>query len=453
MSVFPRIAVGAIQPGIDSQVITWALIDALVQSGAQVQHFLSRACFVPYHAAAGVAGSESRHLDTWLMTPELCREFFAHGASSCDLSVIEGRFRPAQVERACDGGDLDLLCQWLHVPRLAVIDASRLGQCCWPGRPEQVDGVLLDRVADRTQLIRLQTTLEAVWGVPVLGALEELPELRAAISRLPAGSKPEPETCHALGTGFLQHSSLGRIREMAARHALPVPPQHAFRPGLGLTDTRVAVAYDAAFNCYFPDTLDMLELRGATVVDFSPLRDEVLPPETDIVYLGCGHPERFADDLIRNHCLTLALTNHLCAGHRIYAEGGGLAYLCQQIVLPDGQRQPMVGALPAVAHLQPKAGPPLPVELTLAQDTWLARSGDRLRGYLSPQWRIEPQRGLIGCALPAGHEHDLVRVHQAVGSRVHLNFAAQPRYLNRFLEPQGTLCRSRVEGRGSRAGQ
>ncbi len=51
---------------------------------------------------------------------------------------------------------------------------------------------------------------------------------------------------------------------------------------------------DDAFHCYFPDTLDLLELRGATVCDFSPLRDERLPVDTDIVYFGCGRPDLFA---------------------------------------------------------------------------------------------------------------------------------------------------------------
>src|SRR5690606_21378146 len=91
----------------------------------------------------------------------------------------------------------------------------------------------------------------------------------------------------------------------------------------------VAVAYDEAFRCYFPDTLDLLEHLGATVVDFSPLRDEALPLGTDIVYFGCGHPERYAEALASNHCMMLAIREHVCAGRRIYAEGGGVAYLCQ----------------------------------------------------------------------------------------------------------------------------
>src|SRR4029077_935542 len=105
-------------------------------------------------------------------------------------------------------------------------------------------------------------------------------------------------------------------------------------------NVRVAVAYDEAFNCYFPDTLDMLELRGATVRVFSPLRDECLPADTDIVYLGCGSTHEHAAALAGNHCMLLALKEHVCSGKRIYGEGGGLAYLCQHVELADGNRIP-----------------------------------------------------------------------------------------------------------------
>jgi cobyrinic acid a,c-diamide synthase len=197
----------------------------------------------------------------------------------------------------------------------------------------------------------------------------------------------------------------------------------------------VAVGFDEAFNCYFPDTLDLLELCGATVVDFSPLRDEALPPETDLVYLGCGHPERYAAALAENHCMTLALRDHLCGGGRVYAEGGGLAYLCQYMETADGRRTSMIGAIPAVARVNPQPAPPRPIEVTLARRTWLGMRGRRLRGYLNTNWLIEPLGEVEGCLAEAGHECDLVGRYLAVGSRLHLNFAAQPEFLRNFVQP------------------
>ena len=88
---------------------------------------------------------------------------------------------------------------------------------------------------------------------------------------------------------------------------------------------------------------------------FSPLRDECLPADTDIVYLGCGSPHEHAAALAENHCMLMALKEHVCSGKRIYAEGGGLAYLCQHVEMADGKRTPMVGALRAVAKRNPCA--------------------------------------------------------------------------------------------------
>ena len=108
-------------------------------------------------------------------------------------------------------------------------------------------------------------------------------------------------------------------------------------------------------------------MYGASVVDFSPLRDEALPPEADLIYLGCGHPEQHAAALAENHCMLFAIREHLCAGRRIYAEGGGLAYLCDSILTLAGERVPMVGAFPIVATANPRPAAPAPTVITLAQ--------------------------------------------------------------------------------------
>ena len=159
-------------------------------------------------------------------------------------------------------------------------------------------------------------------------------------------------------------------------------PKRAASPRRTRPKLKVAVAYDEVFSGYFPDTLDALEQRGVTVCDFSTLRDESLPVDCDLVYIGCGRMQRHATELSGNHCLLSALREHVCSGRRIYAEGSGLAYLCQALVFPDGRRVPMVGVLPAEAHLSPQPCSPRPIELTLAGGTWLGPAGVRLRGYV-----------------------------------------------------------------------
>lgn len=456
MLALPRVALGSIQHDISTQPMCWALMDAFRRHGRQLQHFVSRSCFCPRNGALAITGVNSRHLDTWLMNRAVCREIFAHGCAGRDLAVIEGRF-PAPdgsppaghgSPPAGSGGasSLDTLCDWLDVPRLVVLDVSRLNGCQLPERPAQIDGLLLDRVPSLSAAYYLQTSLESLWDVPVLGALGEAPKLRAAIDRLPCGAVPPWELCRELGNEFERFNRMDLIESVAARRDMPDAPIAIFEPSGSRAAKRgvtVAVAYDAAFNCYFPDSLELLEIRGANIVDFSPLRDEVLP-DADVVYFGCGHPELFADTLGGNQCMLLALRNHIRAGRRVYAEGGGLAYLCQRMETSAGALVPMVGALPAVARLNRQMTPPTPVEALLATNTWLAPAGTRLRGYLSGHWLLDPVGPLTRCLAGGDRSLDLVAQYNVLGSRLHLNFAAQSHLLQGFFKPRAAALASSI---------
>jgi cobyrinic acid a,c-diamide synthase len=410
-------------------------MESLRQQRAQVQGFLSQACFAGYHGMAAATGLNPRHLDSWLMSPALCREIFSRATENCDLAVVEGRFGSALAGRRTRGGSLEPLCCWLDLPRIVVLDVSRLASWEFPERPQHVDALLLDGVANHEELSRLKRNLEAIWAVPVLGALERVPGLRADIRALPLGSRPSHGLLGQLAARFSQHSRPMGVLELALRHAWAGALPAHITSDWAATRMVVAVAYDSALNCYFPDALDLLESYGATVVDFSPLRDEQLPPGTDIVYLGCGRPDRYAAQLSQNHCMKLALRNHLRQGGRIYAEGGGLAYLCQRIETGPGRSRRMVGVFPATARFHQDASLPAPVELTVERGTWLGRPGARLRGYYNSAWRLKPAGALTGCVVEPRHRYSLVKSSRAVGSLLHLDFAALGDLLGNFLHP------------------
>lgn len=432
MVPLPRLALGTIQADATPELICWALLEVLKRQGCEVQHFASRCCLVPRDGALAATGSSSRHLDSWLMTPDVCRELLAHGTAAGGMAVIEGRYDAARTPGG--GGRLDQLCAWLDLPRLAVIDVSRLEPCRLPARPA-ADALLLDRVASASDRYRWQTHLESLWGIPVLGALEDLPRLRSAVAALQPGAAVPHELVQSLGNVFESHAQVDAIRRLAASRLLPDTSHELFGCRPHRRPLTVAVAYDEAFNCYFPDTFDLLEAMGATLVDFSPLHDEQLPAGADLVYIGCGHPERFAAELGENHCMTSALRNHLCGGKRVYADGGGVAYLCQSLENDQGQFSPMVGALPAIARLNPNPAPCQPVELALARPSWLGQVGTRVRGYRSSRWRLEPAGPLRGLFAESGCEHDMVGCFRAVASCLQINFATQPGFLSSFFHP------------------
>jgi cobyrinic acid a,c-diamide synthase len=353
---------------------------------------------------------------------------------AADLGIVEGHFTCSAEAAAHQGGRLDELCDILALPKVVVVDASRMRRCVVPQLPPRTDAVLLDCV-NEPEYPRMRTCLEALWGVPVVGGLSELPGMRAIIEHLPAGSRPSRELCRRLGDELRRHLQLERLLALTDGDDLP-----AFRPRLFCCpevarSLNIAVAYDEAFHCYCPDALELLELHGARVRDFSPLRDERLPSDVDLVYLGCGYPENFAGELAGNHCMKLALNRHFCRGRRIYAEGGGAAYLCRQVVLPDGRRLPMAGLLPAVAWQDPHPGPVQAAELTLSQDNWLGEGTRRVRGYLNSRWAFQSTGPAADGTLRKACRDDLLARHNTIGTRLHMSLVAEPRLVQSFLRP------------------
>ena len=343
MLPLPRIALGTVQPEAEIEFVSWALMELLSRRGCQVQHFMARCCLTPLPGAITATGLGLRHLDSWLMTPEVCRELLLRGTGESELALVEGRYdagRPAGLRRRQPGPALPMA---RHAsPGCAATFAGWIAASCRPGlRPMDCYWTgstmrLICRAGRRRSRVSGAYPFWVRWKI----AAAARGDPRAA----PGSSVPR-DLCEHLARCWSRCCKPDAIRRLAARREFDPGSSTLFQPLAGSSPITVAVAYDEAFHCYFPDTLDLLELLGASIIDFSPLHDESLPPETDLVYIGCGHPERFATELSDNHCMMLALRNHLCAGRRIYADGGGLAYLCQYLETPEGKWGAMVGAL------------------------------------------------------------------------------------------------------------
>jgi cobyrinic acid a,c-diamide synthase len=436
----PRIAFGTVQVEARCEPLLWGLLSLCQQVGVTTQTFLSRACFSPHDGAKVVSGRPTRHLDSWLMGKAACLRALKRGSDGAALAFVHGEWNEAQPTDSSApakrmGGRLSTLCDWLELPRVAVLDTADLRSRGLSRERPQVDALLLDRVPDLHEAIRWQTELECLWGIPVLGWMEELPALRAAVNRLPAGANPQKELCQELGKRLAGKIRLDRLFQLATRAPLPevsvrLPFECSSRRKL-----HVAMALDDDFSCHFPDTLDALESVGAIVSDFSPLTDESLPEGTDLVLLGCGHPERHLETLAANHCLKQSLRCFAAGGGRIYAEGSGLAYLCRQVVLPDGRSAPMTGLLPATARKVPASGPPAATEITFGASCWMADAGCELRGYRVSSWQIEPSGSMISYSRDPQYRCDLLGRNNIVGSRILTNFSAQPQLLRRFFYP------------------
>src|SRR5205085_8409244 len=93
---------------------------------------------------------------------------------------------------------------------------------------------------------------------------------------------------------------------------------------------------------------------GATLVEFSPLRDASLPAGASGVYLGGGYPEVHAATLAGNAPLLAALRTFAAAGGVVYGECGGLMLLGEALEDERGDVHAMAGVLPPRTRMLPQ---------------------------------------------------------------------------------------------------
>lgn len=448
MSSLLRFAFGSVQPKLDVRAPSWALLRLLQQMDFEVQSFRSRGCFPPHEGAHVATGHQARHLDSWTMSSEVCRELMLLGTEHADVAIVEGAydcsFHPRRSVMAGEplasprGGSLDQLCEWLHLPRLVVLDVREFQSTGIPQLPPQVDGFFLDGVSNVEELYRYKTDLEAIHRAPVIGSLSPDASLRAALAALPTGTKPPSSLCNALAHNLSEHfwpEVLLQVIDRAEGCSITSGLLNRF---VDLSDRRVAVAYDDAFHCYFPDTLELLEKLGATMIDFSPLSCESVPTDVDVVYFGGGPLEQHAAELSNNCCLRQTLKQHVRQGGLVYAECSAAGYLCEELVV-DHDTHRMVGLLPAIARYQSDPSEATPTETMFTQDCWLGKQGDELRGYRNNHWQFECQPAVEVFSRSHGSEPCLMGLGNVLASPMHVQFAAQPARLQRFCHPNKSV--------------
>jgi cobyrinic acid a,c-diamide synthase len=115
---------------------------------------------------------------------------------------------------------------------------------------------------------------------------------------------------------------------------------------------RIGVIRDAAFQFYYPENLEALEDRGATLHVISSFERAPLP-RVDALYIGGGFPETHLEVLSANSTFRQSVKSAIEAGLPVYAECGGLMFLCRGIYHRD-RLYPMAGVFPFGIALGPK---------------------------------------------------------------------------------------------------
>lgn len=391
----PRpIVVAGAASGTGKTTLALGLMAALRRRGLRVQPFKVGPDFIdPLHHNA-VAGRTSRNLDTVLCDPRTAPALAARAMRDADVAVVEGVL--GLYDGRLGGGDQGStaeVARLLDADVVLVVDAARaarsvgavaLGFAHYDPRV-RIAGVVLNRTGSERHA---QAAAEAVEqaGMRVLGCIPRDPSLTLPERYL--GLVPPQERAH--GQGWVEalartvetHVDVDALLRLAAIPGGPVAlPEHDLfaLPPLPAR-ARIAVARDAAFTFHYQDALDLLTLRGAELVPFSPLVDRALP-DCDAVILPGGFPERFAAVLRDNAAMRTAISDAARRGMPIVAECGGAMYLGTHIAQEDGERFAMCGVLPYGTRMARSRRALGYRTVTALQDSPLLQRGETARGH------------------------------------------------------------------------
>lgn len=446
----PRIVIAGTHSGSGKTSVTLGILRALRRRGLQVQPFKAGPDFIDPSLHTAAAGRTSRNLDSWLLSRPTVLELCARAAEGADLAMIEGMMGLFDgYDGAGEEGSTAELTKWLGAPVVLTVDAAgavrsvaatAMGFSAFD--PDlTIAGVIATRIGGARHAAWLRDALDAA-GIPLLGTLPwdadlALPERHLGL--VPVEEQPAEETIAALAEAAEAYIDLDAILR-AARQAPPlVVPGPLVFPVMPIqAGVRIGVARDAAFSFYYQDALDLLESRGAKVVPFSLISDETAP-DVHGLYLGGGFPEAHAERLSGNRSMRESIRHAIDRGMPVYAECGGLLYLCRDLLDSHGARYDMVGAIAATAQMQSRLVGLGYVTLEAEQDTLLLRKGEQVRGHefhFSTVHLDEPEplafRSHEGRGLSDGR--DGITRHNLLASYTHLHFAGAPVLAERFID-------------------
>ena len=364
----PRLVVAALRGGAGKTLISLGLVAAWREyHGLRLVPFKKGPDYIDSGWLAMAAQQPCYNLDPFLMTPEEMLRSFVLRSVRGDGSLIEGNrglYDGVDIKGSFSTAELAKL---LRAPVILIIDATKVTRTaaaqvmgCIHFDPEvEIAGVLLNQVAGKRHEEVLRGAIEHYCGVPVLGVIPRqnsnfFPERHLGLVP-PQESDNIPEALAFATKRISQYVDLDSIWRIA-KTAKPLgwPFAQAEDPkGLETPESVViGVIRDAAFQFYYPENLEALEERGAIIKELSSFDTRPLP-SLDALYIGGGFPETHLEVLAGNSIFRASLRDEIERGLPVYAECGGLMFLCRGIYRGENTF-PMTGLFPFDVVLERK---------------------------------------------------------------------------------------------------
>lgn len=366
-----RLLISATHKSSGKTTLSIGIGAALRAQGLDIQAFKKGPDYIDPLWLGAACGRPCHNLDFHTMTPEEMLCTVNHYSADADFALIEAN-KGLFDGMALDGSDSNAaLAYLLKAPVILVVDTRGMTRGIAPllmgyqhfDANINLAGIILNRVGGERHATKLRQAIEHYTDIPVVGVVQENPEL--AIEERHLGLIPSNELHLAaqqierIRCSVAQQVDLELLQSLALTvDGLPLcNPElsaHFHRFYQGSECLRIGIAQDAAFGFYYPGDLNAFSRAGVELVPINTLTDNALPP-IDGLFIGGGFPETHMQALAENSALRTAIFHAIEQGLPTYAECGGLMYLARSVEW-QGYQAPMVGIIPGdiVMHAKPQ---------------------------------------------------------------------------------------------------
>jgi cobyrinic acid a,c-diamide synthase len=485
---FGSLLVSSPQGHSGKTTVTLGLCHAFKRRGLSIQPFKKGPDYIDPSWLTVATGRSCRNLDPFLIPKERLIQTFFEASRGVDLAIIEGAM--GLYDGLDSHGTTAEVARLLGIPILLVVNAARMTTSIAAmvsgyqqfQKDIRIAGVILNYVSGKRHEKKLREAVENYCGIPVVGSLPRDPDLRITerhLGLIPSVESGEAESLiETIGARLEPCFDLDAILKVARSCNPPIPLQtsplkgeeeHNYHPpakretrsnsppqgkqrnnhpplqgegkgggGIRLRGgpiAKIGVFRDRAFNFYYPENFEALSREGAELLFIDSLRDRL--PKVDGLYIGGGFPEFSLKELEANRGLRKEIAFAVERGLPVYAECGGLMYLCREITW-QGRSYKMVGALPSWVELSEKPrGHGYVVVKVTGKNPWFS-VGQTLRGHefhhsslLDPKglrfaYLIKKGRGIKG-------KRDGVVYKNLFASYVHLHASGTPGWARSFV--------------------
>jgi cobyrinic acid a,c-diamide synthase len=359
----PRLMIAAPQGHSGKTIISIGLCAALSKRGFRVQPFKKGPDYIDPSWLSEAAGVACRNLDSFLMPEGKVVASFVEACLDADIALMEGAMGLYDGIGDEGAGSSAHIARILHTPVILVINAARMTRSVAAlvrgyqmfESDVNIVGVILNNVAGSRHECKLKAAIEHYCDIPVLGVVPRDGNLNIGerhLGLIPFKECPE-------STSIIQRIDNVINANINIDGILAVAKAAGFMPKADVKASyqkpqslRIGVISDRVFTFYYKENLEALRQLGAETVVIDSLEDRYLP-HIQGLYIGGGFPELFLEELVANYSLRHEIAEAIEDGLPVYAECGGLVYLCRSI-RKNGQLYEMAGVLSADVELLSK---------------------------------------------------------------------------------------------------